>query len=311
MLGGCFLGVFLIFFVLLLFLEKKTPQEVSVQTGTSLQTKTIAAFTHQLMLEKPGKIVSTQDILVTAQANGRVAKILAKAGDLVKGGQPIIQLSDTIASYKLQAERAKNGLDRALLMKQQTELTLNQQIQQSENTYKTAQQSFEYAKKMSETAIKQAGLGLMTAENQFDALKNSFQTQKIALLNVLDTVVESADALLGVTEYYEDQFKGKEIYLGAKDQAQKNLAKESLRSLYLMKEEIKKLSDIPQDASILIAGTNFLNSGYEKMTTFAGLMVEVLRNSIPSEGTLGEVEINKHIQMFQSFQNGPGIQQSR
>lgn len=311
MLGGGFLTVFLVLFALLVFSEKKAIQEASTQTGAIPQTKTLADVTHQLMLEKPGKIVSTQDILVTAQANGKVAKILAKAGDSVKGGQPIVQLADTVASYKLQVERAKNGLDRALLMKEQTELTLNQQLQQSENAYKTAQQAFEHAKKMSETAIKQAGLGLTTAESQFDALKNSFQMQKIALLNVLDAVVESADALLGVTDYYEEQLKGKEIYLGAKDQTQKNLAKESLRALYTTREELKKLSDIPQDASMLMTGTNLLNSSYEKMISFAGLMVEVLRNSIASQGTLGEAEINKHIQTFQTFQSGVGVQQAR
>lgn len=294
-----------------MFSEKKSSQETLTQTGTLPQTKTVAEFTHQLMLEKPGKIASTQDILVTAQANGKVARILAKAGDLVKGGQPIVQLSDTIASYKLQVERAKNGLDRALLMKEQTELSLNQQLQQSENAYKTAQKSFEHAQKMSETALKQAGLGLTTAENQFDALKNSFQTQKIAFLNVLDAVLVSADTLLGVTEYYEDQLKGKEIYLGAKDPTQKNLAKETLRSLYSAREEVKKLSDIPQDASTLTMGTDLLNRSYEKMFAFAGLMVELLKNSIASEGTLGEAEINKHIQTFQTFQNGPGVQQAK
>ncbi len=63
---------------------------------------------HELTLEKPGTIASSQDILVTAQANGKVAKILAREGDQVKGGEPIVQLADTIASYKLQVERAKN-----------------------------------------------------------------------------------------------------------------------------------------------------------------------------------------------------------
>ncbi len=107
MLGGGFLTVFLVLFALLVFSEKKAIQEASTQTGAIPQTKTLADVTHQLMLEKPGKIVSTQDILVTAQANGKVAKILAKAGDSVKGGQPIVQLADTVASYKLQVERAK------------------------------------------------------------------------------------------------------------------------------------------------------------------------------------------------------------
>lgn len=197
--------MFLLFFALLVFSGKNALQEPSTQPETLPQTKTLAEFTQQLMLEKPGKITSTQDLLVTAQANGKVAKILAKAGDKVKGGQPIVQLADTVASYKLQAERAKNGLDRALLMKEQTELTLNQQLQQSENAYKTAQQSFEHAQKIAKNSVKQAGLGLTSAESQFDALKTSFLPQKMALLNVLDSVLEAADSLLGVTEYYEKQ----------------------------------------------------------------------------------------------------------
>ena len=73
------------------------------------KVKTLAEFSRQLTLEKPGTIVSSQDIQVTSQANGKVARILVKEGDTVKGGQPIVQLSDTIASYKFQAERAKKS----------------------------------------------------------------------------------------------------------------------------------------------------------------------------------------------------------
>ena len=311
--------MFLLFFALLVFSGKNALQEPSTQPETLPQTKTLAEFSHQLMLEKPGKIASTQDILVTAQANGKVAKILAKAGDLVKGGQPIVQLSDTIASYKLQTERAKNGLDRALLMKEQTELTLNQQLQQSENAYKTAQQAFEHAKKMSETAIKQAGLGLTTAESQFDALKNSFQMQKIALLNVLDAVVESADALLGVTEYYENQInawnnaQGKvwERYLGANDLQQKVNAEKELRALYTLRDEIKALEEIPQTGDQLIVSVKLLDSGYQNILSFSTLMVKVLKSSDFMEDGIGEVTLNKHIQTFQTFQSGAGVQQAR
>lgn len=67
----------------MLFSQQKKPQETLADTGM-VQTKLFSEFSHQLSLEKPGKIASTQDILVTAQANGKVAKILAKEGDLVK-----------------------------------------------------------------------------------------------------------------------------------------------------------------------------------------------------------------------------------
>ena len=92
-------------------------------------------------------------------------------------------------------------------MREQTELTLNQQLQQSENAYKNAQQTFKFAQTSSENALKQANLGLSGAENQFEGLKKGFSTQKLALLNLMHNVIEKADSLLGVTAYYEDQFK--------------------------------------------------------------------------------------------------------
>jgi hypothetical protein len=67
-------------------------------------------------------------------------------------------LSDTIASYKLQADRAKNALDRALLTKQQTKLSLDQQIDAANNAYQSAKQAFEYAQKMSDISVRQAGV---------------------------------------------------------------------------------------------------------------------------------------------------------
>lgn len=88
-------------------MKPQTPELETSQPRT-YQTLSPAELHHQLTLEKPGTLASSQDILVTAQANGKVSKILAREGTQVKGGQPVIQLADTIASYKLQVERAKN-----------------------------------------------------------------------------------------------------------------------------------------------------------------------------------------------------------
>lgn len=266
------------------------------------KVKTLAEFSRQLTLEKPGTIVSSQDIQVTSQANGKVARILVKEGDTVKGGQPIVQLSDTIASYKLQAERAKNGLDRAILTKTQTETTLNQQIQQAENAYKQAQQAFQFAQKTSETAVKQAGLGLSGAESQFEALKKNFLSQKIALVNFMNTVVDAGDALLGVSDYYEDRLEGKDTYVGAKDLKQKIEATKALRELYNLRDQINALADIPNSAELLMTATQSLDRGYITTIAFAKLMQEVMKNSISSEGSLGAEEINKQLQLFQTYQ---------
>jgi len=43
-----------------------------------VRTQTVGDFSRQLTLEKPGTILSSQDIQVTAQANGKVARILSR-----------------------------------------------------------------------------------------------------------------------------------------------------------------------------------------------------------------------------------------
>ena len=308
--GGGLL-VFILFFILFYFSGKQLSQETQKGISLTPKVKTLAEFSRQLTLEKPGTIVSSQDIQVTSQANGKVARILVKEGDTVKGGQPIVQLSDTIASYKLQAERAKNGLDRAILTKTQTETTLNQQIQQAENAYKQAQQAFQFAQKTSETAVKQAGLGLSGAESQFEALKKNFLSQKIALVNFMNTVVDAGDALLGVTDYYEDRFEGKDTYVGAKDLKQKIEATKALRELYNLRDQINALADIPNSAELLTTATQSLDRWYVTTIAFAKLMQEVMKNSISSEGSLGAEEINKQLQLFQTYQVWPSTQQAR
>ena len=104
-------------------------------------------------------------------------------------------LSDTVASYELQVQRAKNNLDRALLTREQTENSLKQQLDQAENSYKTALQSFEAAQVSAENAVKQANMGV-TSDDQISALRKQFQPQKLALLSLLNSVIESSDKWL-------------------------------------------------------------------------------------------------------------------
>lgn len=122
-------------------------------------------------------------------------------------------------------------------------------------------------------------------------------------MNLLESVLETADALLGVTEYYEDRLNGENRYFAAKDLSQKPQVERDFRALYRAKEEIKNLPEIPKDASLLMTGVDLINVSYEKIISFAGLMIEALRNSVTSEEALSEVEINKYIQSFQAFQN--------
>ena len=298
----CFFWVF----GLVLFLNSKAeqPQE---KTEFTIQTTTIDQIDSSISLEKPGTILSSQDITVAAQANGKVSRIAFKEGNQVKGWDQIVYLSDTVASYELQVQRAKNNLDRALLTREQTENSLKQQLDQAENSYKTALQSFEAAQVSAENAVKQANMGVTSADDQISALRKQFQPQKLALLSLLNSVIESSDKWLGVTTYYDYLKTGFEIYIWAKDQSQKNQTEQSLRDLYTLKESITKLPSSPKTDEELKNAVHQIDAAYTQIEDFAGMMIQLMRNSIPSAGTLEQATIDATIRNFESIQAGQAL----
>ena len=298
----CFFWVF----GLALFLNSKAeqPQE---KTEFTIQTTTIDQIDSSISLEKPGTILSSQDITVAAQANGKVSRIAFKEGNHVKGWDQIVYLSDTVASYELQVQRAKNNLDRALLTREQTENSLKQQLDQAENSYKTALQSFEAAQVSAENAVKQANMGVTSADDQISALRKQFQPQKLALLSLLNSVIESSDKWLWVTTYYDDLKTGFEIYIWAKDQSQKNQTEQALRDLYTLKESITKLPSSPKTDEELKNAVHQIDAAYTQIEDFAGMMIQLMKNSISSVGTLDQATIDATIRNFESIQAGQAL----
>ena len=295
--------VFAILFWLIYVSSLSSQIETETYDAGDPEIATLSDFSHNLMIEKPGKFASSQDIVVTSQANWKVSQIYFKEGQEVKWWQPVIALSDTIASYKLQVDNAKNSLDRAILTKQQTELTINQQIESSKNAYENAQKAFELAKKSSEISVKQVRNSVSTADSSVDTLRNSFLALKKSTLNYMDTVIDTSDAILWVSKYYEDNLdKWIEVYVGAKDSTIKEQAKQQLRDLYTARDEIKALDDIPADINTLKNSVLKLDSAAEQISKFWGTMVEVMRNSIASDGSLSQATIDKYISTFQWFE---------
>jgi len=69
-------------------------------------------------------------------------------------GQPIIQLADTIASYALQAERAKNNLERVVAQESQTRLSLEDAIVAAEAGVVQASEALRLAQTSSSLSLK-------------------------------------------------------------------------------------------------------------------------------------------------------------
>ena len=304
-----YLILFWIVFWWFYYIETHNQPEAEQEEINTPKLLSLSEISQQLKLEKTATIASSQDILVTSQANGKVAKIPHNEGDKIKAGETIVSLSDTIANYKIQVDSAKNALDRAVLTRRQTELTINQQIEQAKNALDTAKEALWNAEKGAELAIKQAKIWVTNADNQIETLKTSFLSQKNTVINVINSLLDTADGLLGVTDYYEEKLdKSIDVYLGAKDVQLKNQAKEELKALYTLRDEIKNLKDIPETNEELLTNTLKLDEAFQKTLAFAKTMEQVMENSIASQGSLSQAMIDNYKSSFQSIQYGSTIQ---
>ena len=198
----------------------------------------------------------------------------------------------------------------ALLLDKNYERLNNKFIIQSINNtggmieqYMEKYKQFELAKKSSDISVKQVKNAVSTADSSIDTLRNNFLALKNWTINYMDTVIDTSDALLWVTQYYEDNLdKGVEVYVWAKDASKKESAKQQLRELYTTRDAIKALADVPRDIDELKSSVDKLDSAYEEVSKFWSTMVEVMRNSIASEGSLSQATIDKYISTFQTFE---------
>lgn len=136
--------------------DERTPFYIAVQSANTFPT--IASIT------KPGRVVGSQEITVTSQAMGRIENILTEDGRTVAGGQPVVQLRDSIANYASQVDRTKNGLDRAILQYEQTSISLYKSIQDAQNALDQSKNAFSIAQRSSEQNIKKSFQDLQNAD---------------------------------------------------------------------------------------------------------------------------------------------------
>lgn len=100
-----------------------------------------------VLVEKIATLLDQQYITVSAQAAGRVSNIPGQAGQDLLSGQPVIQLSDTIASYGIQAERALNNIQRTQAQESQTSLSLEDAVTAAEAALIQARENLRIAEK--------------------------------------------------------------------------------------------------------------------------------------------------------------------
>lgn len=235
-----------------------------------------------VVVEKTASLLDQQVITVTAQAAGRVSALPGQEGENVLSGQPIVQLADTVASYALQAERAKNNLERAIAQESQTRLSLEDAIVSAEAGVVQAAEALRLAQTSSSLSLKGQELSVEQAriatENQLSAIQLSFASEYTSLTNLLVDVLDRGDSILGVTNKYRSANDDFEILLGAKDSQSKAIAENQLYKLYTLQSTLAWLSD--QDPSAILASLNTMVSAYDQIQTFLTQMQQLFINTV-------------------------------
>lgn len=228
----------------LLFLAGCTKEEVADTEKTDFFVDAVYfdELSDLVVVEKTASLLDQQVITVTAQAAGRVSAVPGQEGENVLSGQPIVQLADTVASYALQAERAKNNLERAIAQESQTRLSLEDAIVSAEAGVVQAAEALRLAQTSSSLSLKGQELSVEQAriatENQLSAIQLSFASEYTSLTNLLVDVLDRGDSILGVTNQYRSANDDFEILLGAKDSQSKAIAENQLYKLYTLQSTL-------------------------------------------------------------------------
>lgn len=239
-----------------------------------------ATENQQVYITKPGKVSGKQDIVVTSQVAGRVKSIEKKDWSLVSGDQLVVSVSDTVANYGLQLQRAKNAVSRASLQKEQTKVSLDKSLTDVELALDVAQNNLAVSKITTEQSLKKAELDFSSATAQSQNIYLQFDLEKNNALNVIDTILHQMDSYLWVTEEYKNSNYYVEPYLWWDDVDTKVKAKEYVLDLYDLRESISKLDSNTNDAKVVISGVALIEKWYNKANQLLDTMKIVITNSI-------------------------------
>jgi len=239
-----------------------------------------ATENQQVYITKPGKVSGKQDIVVTSQVAGRVKSIEKKDWSLVSGDQLVVSVSDTVANYGLQLQRAKNAVSRASLQKEQTKVSLDKSLTDVEIALDVAKNNLNVSKLTTEQSLKKAELDFSSATAQSQNIYLQFDLEKDNALNVLDTILHQMDSYLWVTDEYKNINYFVEPYLWGNDVDTKVKAKEYVLGLYDLREDIEKLPRNTNDSKVVLSGVSVIEKWYNKANQLLDTMKIVITNSI-------------------------------
>ena len=311
-------------------------QEFFVETSSYNELKDDASII------KIGKISSSKDIELKANAAGRVRFISVKPGQKVYVWQTLATLDDNIWSFWINISRASNGIERAKINYDSQKINLDKAVFDAELNLSRLQRSLENFKKDSEQNLIQAEDNLSNSQYgnldsssalRIQQLDNNIQKARLdydikvkadaetintyraslinqynALLVLLDDTTEFGDRLLWVSFRNRNENDDFDQFLWVRDSVQKNTSERLLQEIL----NFRSGSDFTSLQNELQAGNmseeriieiiDFISNGYERTQNLLNNLEITLNNSIISVGDLSQADLNGFISTVNWFQ---------
>lgn len=285
-----------------------------------------------VFLEKTWQVKSSQDISLSANASGRVWSVQVKSGDNVFAGQVLASLEDNIWSYSINLQRSSNDVERAQINYESSELSLEKTIFDAslnlekleknllalkseweqnillardtleDSNFEDVNSSYAIRLERIDNSIEKAKIDydirVSTDQQTLEWYKSNLKKEFSWVLTVLIDVQEFADNLLGVTPNNRTEDDDIENFFWVQDLVQKTQSKRVLEDLIWFRESsnFSNISNIVRKEDIteseMIEVVDFIDDGYDISLDLLNSLEITLNNSIRSEWTFGQAEID-------------------
>lgn len=322
-------------FFLLNSWNKKENEQVAEKQTFLIETKKLADFTGDYILEKTSKIDADSEISLSSETYGKLNTLNVKEWDKVSKWQTLASFLDTSGnitiSYKtakLNLEQAKNSLSTQKINLNKAVFDAELNLEKLQNNYKTLEKNIDENLKQAKNSLENADLWDENSKSNLDLakldetikkLEFDYETTKTSndesLKSFLENLKKDVDSLKNITEdttdFWDKLFyitwkysidTSFDSYFWAKNSTQKNETKLALEKLILFKKEDLKDINIT-DINDINKYSSIIEKWYDLNTDFLQKVEKTVNNSISSLGTLSETQLATYSQTINWFQS--------
>ena len=310
------LTLILLSFLLFSCWEEEKIEDKKEKQDFFVKTQKLSKFWGDYKIKKTWKITSSQDIILSSKASGRISNISVKFWDKVSVGKNLISLSDSVANYWLNLQKTNLWIESSKLNYESTKISLNKTVSDLEINLDKVKKDYENLKKTVEQNLKSSLINLeqsktsswvlTTSSIQLDKIKNTIKKSELDyenlkknnleqiksfeitskndylnLKNLFTDIIDFSDNLLWVTDLNKRNNDKFEDYLGRKNSTLLNSTEQDLLKLIeFKKEKFDNLNINEFEINNLENVFNIAGEGYPKIIIFMDNLEKVLDNSI-------------------------------